>query len=257
MQAIVLHRYNVRESDQIVTVFTKELGRQDVLARGVKKIVSKNAANLEPCAFVHLEMVQGREVSHLTKVQPIEYYSGIRKDPWKSMSAMYAMNLVRKVTRAGQTDVRLFESIQTWLRFLNTYSGTTYLSLVDAFVLQVFSELGFAPNTEECVVCSKPKHSMLKQQIEAGGKHIPGLYFAGGGLICADCKKTKRDLGEHIYDCGLKELSFFERMLDNDWRIVANMECTEKERKFVHALVYQYALYHYEYKLSDWGVWCP
>ena len=42
MLAIVLSRRDFREFDQIVSLYTKEKGKLEVLARGVKKITSKH-----------------------------------------------------------------------------------------------------------------------------------------------------------------------------------------------------------------------
>ena len=42
MYAIVLMRRDFRENDQIITFYTKDNGKVEVLARGVKKIISKN-----------------------------------------------------------------------------------------------------------------------------------------------------------------------------------------------------------------------
>ena len=43
MLAIVLSRRDFREFDQMISVYTKEKGKLNLLARGVKKITSKNA----------------------------------------------------------------------------------------------------------------------------------------------------------------------------------------------------------------------
>jgi len=256
MQAIVLDRYDVRENDQIISVYTKDHGRQDALARGIKKITSKNSANLQTAAFVDIEIIQGKEVSHLTKAHPIAFYPSVRNHPWKSMAVLFALTSLKRVTQVGEADPRIFTLLKNWLSFIDQYNGTTFITLVDAYMLHVFSYLGFTPNMNECVVCEKPKHAILKQEIEDGEKGKPGLYFAGGGMVCGNCKQTKRSLGERVYNCGLKELSFFERLLNHDWNVVAQIDCNEKDRALVHALVYEYILYHHEKKIADWGVWC-
>ena len=46
MLAFTLQRQNFRENDQIISFYTKEAGRIEPVARGVKKIVSKNAPAL-------------------------------------------------------------------------------------------------------------------------------------------------------------------------------------------------------------------
>ena len=77
MKAIVLSRRDFRESDQIISLYTKEKGKLELLARGVKKITSKNSAHLEPFSLVDIDIAYGKEFNHLTKVQPIEYFKNI------------------------------------------------------------------------------------------------------------------------------------------------------------------------------------
>lgn len=256
MLALILNRHDVREYDQIISVFTKERGRQDMLARGVKKITSKNAANLEPFSCVNIEMVQGREVSHLTKVQPVHYFSGIRAHPWKSMIAQFGMHIVKRVTQVGNRDATLFQCGYEWLSFLNTYQGTSYVTILDAFIIRIFSELGFRPIVNACVVCDMPVRTMLKQEIEGGPEKRPGCYFAGGGVVCSDCKQKKRVVGEEVFDCGIKEISLLERCLDNNWAVIADAQITKKEAAQLHRLIYQYVVYHHERSIPDWGKWC-
>ena len=74
MLSIVLARRDFKENDQIISLFTEEKGKMEVLARGVKKIVSKNSAFLEPFFLVEAEIIPGKEVFHLGSVQPVNSF---------------------------------------------------------------------------------------------------------------------------------------------------------------------------------------
>ena len=63
MLAFVLSRRDFREYDQSISLYTLEKGRLEVLARGVKKILSKNAAHLEPFCLIEAEIIQGKEIA--------------------------------------------------------------------------------------------------------------------------------------------------------------------------------------------------
>ena len=67
MQAIVLSRRAWREYDELVTLFTYDLGKVQGLAKGSKKIVSKQSPHLEPGAIVEVTIIPGREIDHLAK----------------------------------------------------------------------------------------------------------------------------------------------------------------------------------------------
>ena len=74
MLAIVLARHDVREFDQMISLYTRDAGKIEVLAKGIKKITSKNSSNLEVFSVVDVEVAPGKEIDHLTKVQPFKIF---------------------------------------------------------------------------------------------------------------------------------------------------------------------------------------
>ena len=78
MQAIALKRKDFREVDQMISFYTRECGKLELLARGIKKIESKNSPHVEPFSYADIEFAAGKELYHLTKVQPIQSFKNIR-----------------------------------------------------------------------------------------------------------------------------------------------------------------------------------
>ena len=169
MISIVLSRHDFRENDQVIALYTQERGKLEVLARGVKKILSKNAAYLEPCFLVDVEIVHGKEIIHLIKAQPVDLFKNIRADLPKIYLVGYLMKLLDKLLKPEDADKRIFELTVSFLEFLDQTpplnlplkEGETvlvdpsslrrglgggvnsYLILLDAFLLKLFSLLGF------------------------------------------------------------------------------------------------------------------
>jgi len=264
MMAVVLKRTDFREFDQMISVYTKDKGKLILLARGVKKITSKNAAHLEPFCFVMIEVAPGREIDHLTKVVSIDLFVNSRRDFDKSLAASYAVSLLDKLTEVGEPDRKIWEATLSWLRHLEKLDNLDNLvALVDSYTVTLLYCLGFKPILDRCVVCGKTFQDMVKQQLEcqvssvppvrqAGKCQMSGLYFAGGGLICPVCFITKQKIGEEIAACGLKEISVMQMLLTGNWRKVAAFELPEKEKTAVHRLVLEYARYHSERRVGDW-----
>ncbi|MEK7213324.1 MAG: DNA repair protein RecO [Patescibacteria group bacterium] len=142
MLSIVLARRDFKENDQIISLFTEEKGKMEVLARGVKKIVSKNSAFLEPFFLVEAEIIPGKEVFHLGSVQPVNSFKKIRADLGKSLLASYAVKLLDKLIPTLFPERQIFKLLASWLEFLDkTKSPGSFL--LDAFVLKLFYFLGF------------------------------------------------------------------------------------------------------------------
>lgn len=250
MQAIILKRSNFREYDQLISAYTLEKGKLEALARGVKKSTSKNTAHVEPFSMVHIEVVPGKRIDYLIKVVPIQYFRSIRSDVQKSLYAQKAISFLDIFVRPGVEDRQIFALIQSFLIFLNTNTDASPV-LLDGFVMQLFAHLGFAPELQKCVICSRNFHDVMKQTLEHTHKKA-GLYFAGGGLVCSDCAHVKRSVGEEVLVCGLKEISDLQFIIQADWRTMVSAALSEEDKKKLHQLVYAYVLYHTERRVVDW-----
>lgn len=157
MQSLVLSRRDFRESDQIISFYTLEKGKVEVLARGVKKITSKNSAHLESFSYVEAEIISGKELSHLGGVQPINYFINIRQDLQKSLTAGYIVDLLDKIIHEGEKDEKLFGVTLNFLEQLNLESTICDVKLVDGYIVTLLHCLGFDIE----VVKKNPDHKFI------------------------------------------------------------------------------------------------
>ena len=252
MLAIVLSRRDFREFDQIVSVYTYEAGKRELLARGIKKITSKHAAHLEPFSVVDVSVVPGKEIDHLTTVQPVEYFPAIRGDFKKSLLAMAMVRITDRLVETQVPDKGLFRALRTWLEAVCRAPAAAG-ALADAYVMVILERLGLAPVLEGCVCCGKTFSGIGREALKPGEDTAPGIYFGGGGLACPDCRRLKLAAGEQVMAAGLKEISLLGLLLKGDWRLINNYEFGSGEAERLHDLVYAFALYHSERKLGDWG----
>lgn len=252
MEAIVLARKDFREYDQLISFYTKEYGKIELLARGVKKIVSKNSAHLEPFSNVLVETAKGKEIDHLTRVVPILFFANIRQNLSKSLSAGYLVYFLEKLLETGEADKRVYDITLDWLKFTDKTENFQPI-LLDGLIFVLLSMLGFKPILEHCVICEKQYKDLVKEYLSGKAQKQFGFYFSGGGLICADCRNKKEYIGESIWEFGLKQISGIELLLKGNWRLVNEFEFEPKEKKDLHKLVYEFVLFHSEKKMSDWG----
>lgn len=260
MQSIVLSRKDFREFDQIISFYTKEKGKIELLARGVKKMQSKNSAHLEPFSNVLIETAKGKEIDHLIKVIPIDFFAKIRQNLNKSLGAGFLASLVDKLTEINELDEKIFNLFVSWLKFVDKSEQFSFV-LLDAFIINFFCILGFNPILEYCVICKKSLKIMVSEvlalPVSSPGKLRPkgeawGIYFAGGGIICPICRDKKRFVGEMIINIGLQEISNLQVLLKGDWRLVSEFNMEENEQKKLHKLIYEFVLFHSEKNIDDW-----
>lgn len=252
MQAIVLSRRSFREYDEIVSLYTHDLGRVELLAKGNKKIVSKQSAQLEPFSIVTITVIPGKQIDHLAKAQLIEAFPRLRSDLPKSLLAGYAVSLTHYLVGERTPDRRIFFALKSWLEFLDTTARPKTLVL-DSYVMVLMGCLGFTPQLERCVVCNLDFKEIARKLLadEAGTK--PGIYYAGGGLICGACRLLKEKAGEEIATVGFQELSGLMLLVQGDWRLVEDFMIDAAEAERLHKVVYEFVVYHSEVALRDWS----
>jgi DNA repair protein RecO len=224
----------------------------ELLARGVKKIVSKNASHLEPGALVLVDAVRGKELEYITTVQPIAFFPRIWGSIEKLSAARVAVAFIDKMTAVGDRDVNLFKESVRWFAYIEKVEQFLPIFL-DGFIVTSLCAVGFTPRLDVCVVCQKTFQGIGQEAI--AGKPV-GIYFAGGGLVCAACVATKKAIGEDVASCALPDVSNFQLLLKSDWRLLEHYPVPPQEAEALHQLVYAFATYHTEKQLVDWGrIW--
>ena len=133
MLAIVLARKNWREFDQMISLYTRERGKVEVLAKGIKKMTSKNSSNLE----------------YLTKVQSIKIFKDIYSDFDKIFIANYAAKLVDANILTQERDENIFNLVLSFFEFLNSAEKINSLNLATGFIFKLWHCLGFSVEEEK------------------------------------------------------------------------------------------------------------
>jgi len=251
MYGVVLSRRDFREADQVISILTAEEGKREYIARGVKKITSKNASNLEPGMLVSFGIAEGKkEWAYLTNVQPVESYIHWRQELAGLHIVGYSLDAIEHLVKEAEADATLYHVVISFLRFIDSTEQRRLL-LLDAFILKLLSHLGYHPELDACVVCEK-SYTDIGKELLADVTKKPSFYFAGGGLICFSCSQEKKRIGERLFPCGMKEISTMRFLLSATWQDVTSFQLDEEEYRNVHTLIYEFLLYHSERQWGDW-----
>lgn len=144
MLAIVLARKNIREFDQTVSLYTREVGKVEVLAKGIKKIVSKNSSNLEVLSVVDVEIIQGKDIDYLGRVQPIKIFKNIYSDLDKISLSAYIVKITDINILVGEKDEDVFKLLFSFLEFLDSSELVRSSQLATSFIFKLWHCLGFS-----------------------------------------------------------------------------------------------------------------
>lgn len=139
-EGIVLKRRDFGEADRILIVFTLTRGKVSVVAKGVRRITSRRAGNVELLNRVTMFLYPGKNFCTLTEATAIDTYQKLKEDLTLSTYAYHILELVDKLTVEDQANRVLYELL---VRVLERLSANPRQIWVRAFEVKVLSNLGF------------------------------------------------------------------------------------------------------------------
>jgi DNA repair protein RecO (recombination protein O) len=185
---IILKRRDYHENDRLFYIYTKDLGKIELVAKGTKKITSKLNSYLEPFYLVNLMVAKGKVFDKLANANVVKSYDNLRGD--KDLIGFFLINYLSEIIDGlivGQTPqnkkydllLELLDTLDTEIEKDRAHKKEFLLMLVNIYALKFLNLLGYRPEIQRCLVCHKA--ILLTKNI---------FDFSRGGVICEDCKKV-------------------------------------------------------------------
>ncbi len=174
VEAIVLRHSDWGEADRLLWLFTREIGKVRVVAKGVRKPRSRKAGHLEPFTRVELLLAHGRDLLIITQAEAIDAYLKLREDLLRVGYASYIIELLDRFTYEEGENINLYRLLTETLSRLNTEAQPAFA--VRYYELRLLDLVGFRPQLLHCVNCG--------EEIQAEDQYFS---FEKGGVICPKC----------------------------------------------------------------------
>jgi len=176
---VVIRRLSLGETDRIVTLFTRDRGKLNAVAKGARGPRSRLGGATEP--FTHFEglLAQGQNLDLLTQAQVRNPFSSVRKDLVRVGFASHFLEIVDAGTEERQSSPELWELLVSALRALERAPEPAVPAR--AFELQAMRLLGYEPTLFECA-------------LDEAAVEEPGAAFhpLRGGMLCPRCARSQR-----------------------------------------------------------------
>lgn len=147
-EGIILKRRDFGEADRILTVFSLHRGKITVLAKGVRRITSRRAGNVELLNRVVMYLHPGKNFLILTEAIALDTFPKLKDDLTLSTYAFHILELTDKLTAENQENRILYEHLVSVLQRL---SRNPRQILVRAFEAKILSNLGFVNFQEDLI----------------------------------------------------------------------------------------------------------
>lgn len=157
-RGIVLKKQDRGEANQLLTIYTRDFGRLEVLAKGVRKIVSKLRASAELFYLSEIEFIQGKTHKTLTDAVLIDKFALVRSDLVKLRIAHKVADDVCNFIHGQEADPKLWRLLTETFQRLESMSKARLLTdrlVYYFFFWNLVSVLGYEPEISGCMIAGK------------------------------------------------------------------------------------------------------
>ena len=146
---IVLHQIKYGDTSIIVTIYTKEKGRQAYIVKGSRSQKSKLKANLfQPLYLLEMDVYHKatRNLQAIKEVKHLMPFTDIPYNMSKSTISLFLAEVLYRTLREEESNPELFEFLFNTIILLDTEKeGIENFHII--FLIRLIKFLGFMPNT--------------------------------------------------------------------------------------------------------------
>lgn len=237
LSVIVLDQQEYKENDALVYVLSQEKGLRTFLAKGLRKLESKNSFACQPYSFSSFsyDEKEGSDFQLLHEAVLIESNRGLREDLIKSTVSSVLCEMARQLGKEG-IDSDSAKELYRLIRLLleaNRDLNQPYLVLA-FFYARIADMLGFSPMVDGCSICSNEK--------------VNGISIQEGGFVCPECR-IETNSPQYPPEI-LKQFRYLTKANIDQFEALKNAINIEKE---VMEIYRDFLIEHAQIRLKSWA----
>jgi DNA repair protein RecO (recombination protein O) len=179
VRGIVLRRFDLGETDRIVTLFTLEQGKRRVVAKGSRRPGSRLAGHLEPFGSTRLLIARTRGLDIVSQAETVQSFAGMRVNEAAIATAGYIAELVDALMPDEQVSEAVFELVHASFGLLS--DGRDPRMVARVFELAFLRNLGYRPELGQCIICEREVQP------------VENAFSPDGGVVCDRCAAARPD----------------------------------------------------------------
>ncbi|MFZ3100969.1 MAG: DNA repair protein RecO [Desulfitobacteriaceae bacterium] len=233
--AIVIRSREYGESDRILTIFSREKGKLQAIAKGVRKPKSRQRGGTQLFTYADFLIHKGSSLDTVSQVSPKESFPHLWDDLDRTLAATGIAELLDISVISEHPQPELFTLTLTCFFLLAQYEP---LLVQSAYTLRLMTVLGYSPVLGECAECGA----------KIGGER---LYFSpqAGGTLCESCLA-----GYPGRWLKAGSIAFMKRLLSGDLAKLDRLRWTTWMQQEIRETLQSYCEQKLERSLRSWSV---
>lgn len=232
-QGIIIRVRDYQEADRIITIFSRDHGKIQAIAKGCRKQKSQKRGIIQLFTHADFALYKGRNMDTVVQCEARDSFGDIRDNLDNMAYASYIAELLDGFVNTGEKQEALFYLTLVVFHLLSVEDPHL---LTRAFELRLMNLLGYQPHLESCVLCGQPLH---------GTK----VVFSGsqGGCICNACAGS----GSRGIECSIGTLRMLEQLSTRDMRKLGVLKMTKEIKKEIDFIMKTYIEQRLDRKLKS------
>lgn len=167
---IILKTTPYKDNDMILHVYTREYGKIGIVAKGVRKITSKNARACQQLMISELTIYLKKGLSTLIKATPIDYLRHVKESLESEIVANYILEYFYRYIEENDPIEEEYTILYQCLKAMDQgYQPLLVYLLFNVFILD---HNGVSLDVDGCVICGSPK--------------VVSISLSDGGFLCQE-----------------------------------------------------------------------
>lgn len=164
----VIRSLDYRESDRIVTIFSRDFGKFSGIAKGSRKTDSRFGSSLDLLNLDEFVFYESETLKFLSEADTLNFFPELKRSYAKVERAFQAAKLLDRATEENHREPELFFLFNAYLGALER--AADQLRSIDlSFKLRLLKGVGLGPRLDRCAVCGQALEDEVRFSVERGG----------------------------------------------------------------------------------------
>ncbi len=172
VEGIVIRTTDYGEANKILTLYTRELGKIGVMARGAKRPKSRLSSISQLFTHGHYVFQKTSGLGVLNQGEIVKSFRDLRADIFLTAYAAYIVELLDKLTEQHEINPYLYELLFQTLQYID--EGLDYEILTRIFEVKMLRVAGVGLHVDGCVHCGATEGEF-------------SFSIKEGGFLCHRC----------------------------------------------------------------------
>lgn len=195
-EGVVLKKRDFQEADKIITLYTKEYGKINCIAKGVKRITSRISARVEIFTHSYFLIAPGKNLYLIIDAEIINSNRCLKERLDLFLISSSIVEVLEKTQPEGEANKKIFSLL---ISAFNSLSKSNFpVSVLRIFQANLIKISGYTPQLSKCVKC---------------GTSSGNFKFSNelGGIICKSCSYFN-----HSIDLNREELLLLRKIFSRN-----------------------------------------